>query len=98
MIAMIMTDMRSYDYYLYGDEDDYGQATPSDEVNGSVLMAINLTSQTIQDNIAYKDAKYIGLTLAPVDDTYVIQYGKLRLKVLYVNSRGRYNQVFMVEV
>ena len=59
------------------------------------MMAINLTSQSVQDNINYKDANYMGLTHAKVDDTYIIQYGEERLKVLYVNPFGRLNQVFM---
>lgn len=98
---MINADMRSYDYYLYGADDSYGQKTLiSDENNepikqGSVKMAINITSQSIQDNINYKDSQYMGLTFANVDDTYVIQYGSERLKVMYVNPRGRYKQVFM---
>ena len=58
-------------------------------------MAINITSQSVQDNINYKDSQYVGLTHAKVDDTYVIEYGDERLKVLYVNPTGRFNQVFM---
>lgn len=95
---MINADMRNYDYYLYGDDDGYGQAKLSEDVQGSIKMTINITSQSVQDNINYKDANYIGLTLAPIDDTYVIQYGNERLKVQYVNPRGRYKQVFMAEV
>ena len=64
-------------------------------VQGTVKMAINITSQSVQDNINYNQAAYIGLTYAPVSDTYVIQYGDKKLKVLYVNTLGRYNQVFM---
>lgn len=87
--------MRNYDYYLYGEDDGYGQPTLSEEVQGTIKMAINVTSQSVQDNINYKDSQYMGLTQANIDDTYVIQYGNERLKVLYVNPRGRYKQVFM---
>ena len=95
---MITTDMRNYDYFIYGDKDNYGQDTLSEEVKGSVKMCINLTSQSTQDNIKYKDCTYMGLTKdKSIDDTYVIQYGKEKLKVLYVNPKGRYKQVFMSE-
>lgn len=95
---MINAKTRLYDYYLYGEKNEYGQRTLSTDVAGQVRMAINITSQSIQDNINYKDSQYIGLTHAEVDDTYVIQYGDERLKVLYVNSMGRLNQVFMAAV
>ncbi|MBE6782970.1 MAG: hypothetical protein E7536_03045 [Ruminococcaceae bacterium] len=91
---MINTEMKKYDYSTFGDKDEYGQKQLS-EVKGQIKMAIYTTSQGIQDNIRYKDATYVGLTHAKVDDTYVINYGNERLKVLYVNTQGRYKQVFM---
>ena len=94
---MINADMRNYDYYLFGENNAYGQAQISEEKQGSIKMAINITSQNIQDNIKYKGAAYIGLTHANIDDTYVIQYGNQKLKVLYVNPKGRYQQVFMAD-
>lgn len=95
---MINANMRFYDFYTFGASNAYGQATLSTDVQGSIKMAINLTSQSVQDNINYKGASYIGLTLAPIDDTFVIQYGNSKLKVLYVNPLGRYKQVFMAEI
>mgnify|MGYP003311878358 CR=1 FL=1 len=95
---MISADMRNYEYYLYGENDAYGQPQLSEDVQGSIKMAINLTSQSVQDNINYKSANYMGLTLMPINETYVIQYGNERLKVLYVNPKGRYKQVFMVTI
>lgn len=95
---MINADMRIYNYYTYGEEDSYGQPQLSKEVQGTIKMAINITSQNIQENIKYKGSTYMGLTLRPVDDTYVIQYGDERLKVLYVNPKGKYKQVFMSEL
>ena len=93
---MITTDMRIYDYFLYGEEDEYGQAQESTEAQGTIKMSINITSQSIQDNINYKDSKYIGLTQDPkINDKYIIQYGEERLKVLYINNKGRYKQVFL---
>lgn len=98
---MINADMRSYDYFTIGEKNAYGQpqmpgkdATPV----GQIKMAINISSLSAQDNVKYKDCSYIGLTHAEVDDTYIIQYGKERLKVLYVNSKGRLKQVFMKEI
>ena len=99
---MINADMRPYNFYAFGEDNDYGEPQLiKDEqgnpvVQGAIKMAINIISQTISDKIVYKDATYLGLTLdSKVDDTYVIQYGSERLKVLYVNPRGRYKQVFM---
>lgn len=94
---MINNGMRFYDYYTYGEENAYGQPQLS-EVQGTIKMAINTTSQFVQDNIQYKNATYIGLTFAPVNDRYVIQYGDVKLKVLYVNKAGRMTQVFMGEM
>ena len=95
---MINNRMRDYDYYTYGPNNSYGQPQLSEEAQGIIKMAINVTSQFIQDNIQYKGATYMGLTYAPVDDTYVIQYGDTKLKVLYVNAAGRMTQVFMGEM
>ena len=90
--------MRLYNYSTIGSIDEYGQEVIDNEVKGQVKMAINLTSQTVQDNINYKDAQYIGLTHAAINDTYIIHFGDERLKVLYVNPIGRYKQVFLQEI
>lgn len=96
---MINADFHSYNYFTFGDKDKYGQAQLSEEIQGSVSMAINTISQTITDSVRYKDATYLGLTHdAKVNDTYVIEYGAEKLKVLYVNPRGRLKQVFMAEI
>ena len=95
---MINAMMRLYNYSTIGSIDEYGQEVIDNEVKGQVKMAINLTSQTVQDNINYKDAQYIGLTHAAIDDTYIIHFGDERLKVLYVNPFGRYKQVFLQEI
>ena len=88
--------MRNYSYFLYGDDNGYGQASLSKEPQGTVKIAIHNTSTSIQDNINYKGASYIGITHdSDIDDAYVIQYGDERLKVLYVSTDGRYKQVFL---
>lgn len=92
---MINADMRFYDYFTYGEKNAYGQPTLSSTPTGQIKMAINISSQAVQDNVLYKDCSYIGLTQAPIDDTYVIDYDGERLKVLYVNPKGRYTQVFL---
>lgn len=91
---MISATMRYYDYFTLDGLNAYGQPQLSDK-KGSIKMSISITSQNVQDNILYKNASYIGLTLADVNDTYVIQYGNEKLKVLYVTPVGRYKQVFM---
>lgn len=91
--------MRTYNYFTFGENDEYGQPQLSEEVQGTIKMAVNIVSQTIADNVNYKQATYIGLTHdAKVDDTYVIEYGAEKLKVLYVNPKGRLKQVFMAEL
>lgn len=92
---------RQYDYFTIGTKDEYGQVAMPDkdaEPTGKVTMAITLTSQNVQENINYTGANYMGLTHAKVDDTYIIQFGEERLKVLYVNATGRLNQVFMAKL
>lgn len=95
---MINADMRLYNYFSLGEQDEYGQQTMSNEPVGTVRMAINISSQAVQENINYTGATYVGLTHAKVDDTFVIEYGEERLKVLYVNDKGRLNQVFMASL
>ena len=92
---MINADMRVYDYYTYEENNAYGQPQLSKEVKGSVKMAINVSSQSVQDNVLYTGAEFVGLTHAELTDKHVIQYGDSKLKVLYVNTKGRFKQVFM---
>lgn len=95
---MINADMRLYDYFTLGTQDEYGQQVESTEPAGQVKIAINVASQTVQDNINYTDCQYVGLTHNKlIDDTWLIQYGNTRLKVLYVNKHGRLTQVFLAE-
>lgn len=92
---MISTDMRNYEYYIYGERDNYGQATLSTETKGLVKMAIYTTSQSVQDNINYQNAQYLGLTHENISDKYVIAYGDKKLKVLYIQPKGKLKQVYM---
>lgn len=95
---MINADMRYYNYFTFGDNSAYGQPQLSTEPQGRIKMAINITSQAIQDNINYKDCAYMGLTSASINDKYVIEYEGAKLKVLYVNPKGRLKQVFLAEL
>lgn len=95
---MIAADIKKYNYYTIGERDEYGQEVISVDIQGQVKMAIYTMSQAIQPNIKYSTANYIGLTTDKVNDAYVIEYGNEKLKVLYVNPRGRYKQVFMVSI
>ena len=93
---MINADMRTYSYFTFGAVNAYGQETLSAQPQGTIKMAINILSQNTADNIRYSEATYVGLTTDnAVNDRYVIQYGDERLKVLYVNPRGRFTQVFL---
>lgn len=96
---MINTDMRLYDYFTFGEDNGYGMPQLSTEPKGQIKIAINISSQATQDNILYKDCSYVGLTHdTNVNDTYVIEYEGEKLKVLYVNPKGRYKQVFLKEM
>ena len=96
---MIMTEMRLYDFLTFGEMNDYGQPQLDEEPKGQVKMAIYTTSQSVQDNVLYENATYIGLTHdAEIDDKYVILDGNERLKVLYVQPKGRFKQVFMARM
>lgn len=96
---MINRDRASYNFFTFGELDEYGQPQLSKEPVGAIEMTINLTSQNLTNNVKYSQASYIGLTKdANVNDTYVIEFGAQKLKVLYVNPFGRYKQVFMVEL
>ena len=98
---MINANLRLYDFYTIGGLDEYGQRqqpTKDAAPAGNIKMAIYTTSQSIQENINYLGCKYIGLTQAEVKDTYVIDYEGKRLKVQYINAKGRFKQVYMVDV
>ena len=92
---MINTDMRTYNYFTLGDDNGYGQPTISQEPQGTIKMAINMSSQSVQDNINFIDCNYVGLTMDKPEDNYVIQYGEEKLKVQYINPRGRYTLVYL---
>lgn len=96
---MITTDMRLYNYLTFGEDNGYGQPQLKETPEGQIKMAINISSQAIQDNILYKDCTYIGLTMDnSINDNCVILFGDARLKVLYINPKGRYKQVFLKEM
>lgn len=96
---MINADMRNYDYFTFGTYDEYGQPILSEEPKGTIKMAINVIAQSIQPNALYEEGTYLGLTYdTGVNSTYVIEYGEERLKVLYVNPKGKYKQVFMARM
>lgn len=90
--------MREYEYYTLGEKDAYGQETLSSAPVGTIKLAINISTQSVQDNVNYKNAQYIALTQAKVNDTYIIKDNERGLlKVLYVNPVGRYTQVFLTD-
>lgn len=98
---MINTQMRYYNYHTLGEPNAYGQIVinRNAEPEGVVKLAINTTSTSIQDNVNYKDALYVALTLdKQISDKYIIHYGDEKLKVIYTIPFGRYIQVFLKEV
>lgn len=99
---MISGNMRVYDYWLTTINEKYGQQVmPSADTrpDGEVRLSIYPTSTGTQDNILYYNCQYIGLTNdAEIDDRYIIQYGKERLKVSYIQRMGRYKQVYLKRI
>lgn len=80
---MIVSDMRVYEYFTYGEPNEYGQPVLSKEPVGAVKMSIYNVTQHVADTIQYRGASYVGFTFAGVTDKMVIQYGDEKLKVLY---------------
>lgn len=96
---MISNQMKNYNYYTFEENNSYGQPNLSKDIKGNVKMAINLISEAISESSLYSGATFIGLTFdKKVDETYVIQYGEDKLKVIYANPLGRYNQVFLARM
>lgn len=95
---MINSTMRTYEYFLISDEaNSYGQQTIIQNENGEPLVqgtikiSISIASQSINENITYKGANYIGITQDKnLSDRYVIRYQGRLLKVQYItDSRFR---------
>ena len=95
---MICNDMRLYNYYTYSGKDAYAQPKLSAEPVGQARIAIYLSTQSVQDNINYSSATYVGLTNALLDDSCVIDYEGKKLKVLYIDTRSRFKQLYMSEI
>lgn len=96
---MINTNMHTYNYFTLGDSDGYGQPTVSQEPKGTVKMAIYISSQSTQDNINFQNCNYVGLTTDnSINDKMIIQFGDEKLKVLYVNSAGRFTQAYLTRI
>lgn len=96
---MIEANMAYYNYYEYGEPNEYGEPTLSEEPQGTVKMAIYETGQSVQENVNYTNANYVGFTWADVSNDMVIEYGNERLKVLYVIKPKRMlNQVMLAKV
>ena len=98
---MINARMKLHKYYTLGEVDAYGvPQIPSiqDTPKGEIKIAINTFSVNNYTDIKFRDCTYIGLTLAEVQDNYVIRYGDVLLKVLYINPDGRFKQVYLKEI
>ena len=96
---MINSTFRTYDFFTFGDRDEYGQPKLSTEPKGQIKMSIYTTSQNVQDNVLYTNASYMGLTHdKSINDSYVIDYNGTKLKVLYVSPHGRLRAAFMSKV
>ena len=98
---MINANYRLYDYFTIGTANEYGQQTISADPVGKIKMAIFVSSQSVQDNILFQGCQFIALTHdTKVNDTYVIEYEKERLKVLYVaeTAQNRPRQVFLTRM
>lgn len=96
---MISNAMSDYTYSTLGFKDEYGQEIETPEAQGTIKLAIYSLTNTIGANIKYKDATYLALTHnKAINDSYVINYGDEKLKVLYTIPSGRYTQVFLAEM
>lgn len=90
--------MRLYNFSTLGGSDEYGQPQVT-EAAEQIKIAIYPMTQSIVDNIKYKDCTFIGLTTDKlINDTYIIKYDNTQLKVLYINPKGRFSQVYLKEI
>ena len=89
---MIRNGYRQYQYWKVETNSEYAQEIipPADAAPlGTVKMAIFPTSTGTQDNILYANCAYVGFTFdTEMNDTYIIKYGKERLKVMYIQQKG----------
>lgn len=92
---MINRDKRTYNYFTLGEKNSYGQETIKDTPDGTIKMTINISSQSVQDNINFQNCNYVGLTTEYITDKYIIEYDNQKLKVLYVNPKGRQKTVYL---
>lgn len=96
---MIRRDMKPYEYELIGERDAYGQPTLLDGVQGTINMAVYVSTQAEGGSILYTDADYIGLTNdASITDKMLIDYEGHKLKVLHVQTKGRHIQAALKKV
>lgn len=99
---MIINKMCPYDYVKVRVNETLGQEIipPSNTApEGQVKLSIFPSSTGTQENILYANCAYVGFTFNyEIDDKYVIQYGKERLKVMYRQPYGRMIQVFLQRV
>ena len=96
---MIRRDMRPYGYTLLGEADAYGQPTLLDGVQGTINMAIYVSTQAVGSSIIYAEADYIGLTNdASISDKMLIDYEGQKLKVLHTQPKGRHSQAAIKKV
>lgn len=98
---MINTKYCVYNFFTLGPSDAYGQQTVSQQPTGQIKAAIFTRSQSAQDNILYQDAQFVGITYdTKVNDTYIIEYGTERLKVLYCSqtAQNRPRQIFLARM
>lgn len=95
---MVNANMREYNYFLISAEtNSYGQHTliknenGEPEIQGTIKIAISIASQSVNENITYKGANYVGITQDKnMTDHYVINYNGRLLKVQYItDSRFR---------
>lgn len=96
---MIYPNIRTYDFYLYEDKGAYGQPALSEDVKGQVKMAVYSSNKSVTGSIQYAGGDYVGLTHdKDISDKYVIQYGDVKLKVLYtISCPNHLTQVMMTE-
>lgn len=94
---MISLQMKDYELLALTEEiSSYGEETIQETPIGTVRMALNLQNYSTNRNPLYADATYIGLTFDKNirDNNFIVVNGE-KLKVLFVNSFGRYNQIFL---
>lgn len=93
----IASRMKEYGVAGFADIDVYGQHKMPTRPTRFVVMDIEILNNSDSENPLYQDVEYIGLTKDTITRQDYVFYEDEILKVKFINTKGRYNQIFMAK-